>query len=32
MGHTHFDTAWGEGAALSADETIAFARPVITGD
>jgi predicted ATPase len=32
MGHKQFDTAWGEGAALSADEAISFARPVITGD
>jgi predicted ATPase len=32
MGHKDFDTAWAEGAALSADEAISFGRPVVTGD
>ena len=32
MGHTEFDTAWAQGAALSADEAIFFAQPVITDD
>ncbi len=32
MGHKEFDTAWAEGVALSPDEAISVAQPVISGD
>jgi predicted ATPase len=32
MGHKAFDTAWADGAALSPDDAVSVAQPVISGD